>query len=177
MGTPVFKLGIVILHRKHDNAKKRIKTIFVQLIRGVCHHEYMSPSYVEKRLLEALNTSHGNLAKARKLISEWCVQDQRLLYELSRPHMTGIIAHAMDRVVSHKFRSESEKNTSPPSSTRRVELSSSAKSDEMFGKELLKNFAMGKPTKFAEESFSAPLKKTKASQAHIDAIRRLAKKP
>ena len=137
----------------------------------------MSSSYVEKRLLEALSLSNGNLAKARKLIGEWCVQDQRLLYELSRPHMTGIIAHAMDRVVSHKFRSDAEKETAPATATRRVELPSSAIGDEMFGKELLKNFAMGKPTKFAEESFSAPLKKTKASQSHIDAIRRLAKKP
>ncbi len=153
-----------------------MSTIFVQFIRGVCHHIRMSSSYVEQRLLEALSASNGNLAKARKLIGEWCAQDQRLLYELSRPHMTGIIAHAMDRVVSHKFRSETEKEN-PPSATRRVELPSSTKSDEMFGKELLKNFAMGKPTKFAEESFSAPLKKTKASQSHIDAIRRLAKKP
>ena len=134
----------------------------------------MSPSYAETRLLEALKLSNGNLAKSRKLIAEWCRQDQQLLYELCRPHMTGVIAHAMDRVLSNKFQSELK----PSSSGARSQISkqSSSKSDEDFGKELLKNFAMGQPVKFAQESFGAPIQKRKASQSHIDAIRRLAKK-
>lgn len=137
----------------------------------------MSPSYAETRLLEALKLSNGNLAKSRKLIADWCRQDQQLLYELCRPHMTGVIAHAMDRVLSNKFQSElrpSSGRVSTQEASRQA--SKTAPTDEDFGKELLKNFAMGQPIKFAQESFGAPIQKRKASQSHIDAIRRMAKK-
>ena len=128
----------------------------------------MSTSYAENRIREALKLSKGNTLQARKLITKWCATDQRLLQTLTAPHMTGIVAHALDRVTKKIARGE-------PAPAEEAVIHS-AKEDEQFGKELLKNLGMGKPAMFAQEGFSAPIKKRKASQSHIDVIHMLAGK-
>ncbi len=128
----------------------------------------MSTTYTENRIREALKLSKGNALKARKLITKWCAQDQRLLQGIANPHMTGIVAHAIERVTAKISRGE-------PAPIEEAVIHKSESEGE-FGKELLKSFAMGAPAKFAQESFSAPMKKKQASQSHIDAILRLAGK-
>ena len=129
----------------------------------------MSTSYAENRIREALKASKGSSLKARQLLTKWCAEDQRLLQALTAPHMTGIVAHAVERVSAKIARGEPA-----PAPDAQVHQDESDGVD--FGKELLKNFAMGKPAKFAQEGFSAPLKKKRASQSHIDAIHLLAGK-
>ncbi len=130
---------------------------------------FMSQNYAENKIREALKAAKGNPLKARKQIAKWCEQDQRLLKVLTAPHMTGILAHAVERVINKIARGEP-----PPPEESAIHRND--KEDVEFGKELLKNFAMGKPAMFAQESFSAPLKRKRASQSHIDAIHILAGK-
>ena len=129
----------------------------------------MSISYAENRIREALKHSQGNMVKTRKLLNKWCSEDHRLLQALTSPHMTGILAHAIERVSNKIARGE-------PAPLPEATVHNRDEDDVDFGKELLKNFAMGDPAKFAQESFSAPVKKKKASQSHIDAIHLLARK-
>ncbi|MCB9965443.1 MAG: hypothetical protein H6855_05125 [Rhodospirillales bacterium] len=129
----------------------------------------MTSNYAELRIRDALKAARGNQLKARKQIEKWCQEDMKLLLALTKPHMTGIVAHALDRVVNKMARGE------PLPPERPVQEPVQAQGID-FGKELLKNFAMGKPAKFAQESFSPPIKRKKASQSHIDAIHKLAKK-
>ena len=128
----------------------------------------MSTSYAENRIREAIKLSKGNSSKAQKLIAKWCAEDQRLLQAITMPHMTGIVAHALQRVTNKISRGEPA-----PAQDAVIHQEDDGVN---FGKELLKNFAMGKPAKFAQEGFSAPIKKKLASQSHIDAIHLLAGK-
>lgn len=125
----------------------------------------MGFNYAEQRIRDALKQSKGNLAKAQKLIIAWCADDHKLLHALSKPHMSGIAAYAIGRVATKPL--VSQKNH-PPAEPEVAE--------DKFGREMLKSFASDNPIKFNEESFSAPLKKTAASQRHIDTINKLARK-
>lgn len=128
----------------------------------------MSTSYAENRIREAIKASKGNSSKAQKLIAKWCLEDQSLLQAITAPHMTGIVAHALQRISNKIARGE-------PAPVEDAVIHQEEEGVD-FGKELLKNFAMGKPAKFAQEGFSAPMKKKRASQSHIDAIHLLAGK-
>jgi hypothetical protein len=131
----------------------------------------MSINYAESKVREALAAAKGNHLKARKILDKMCKEDHRLLSALTAPHMTGILAHAVERISSKMARGE-------PITPEPAKVVTPQKNDG-FGKELLKNFAFGTPPKFAQEEFAAPIKKTKASQSHISAIHLLAgkKKP
>jgi hypothetical protein len=126
----------------------------------------MAEHYAQQRIREALLQSHGNEARARQLIMQWALSDHRLLQMIAQPHLSGIVAHAVNRVANKKELSSASMKKDRPA----------PKGDEQFGKELLKNFAMGQPVKFSEESFGAPLGKRQASQKHIEAIHQLARK-
>lgn len=125
--------------------------------------------YAEIKIREALEAADNHPQKARRLLEEWCAHDMRLLAELTKPHMTGILAHGVDLVMRKIARGEK------PASGK-AEIHSHGDPDIDFGKELLKNFAMGKPAKFSQEEFSPPMARKKASQSHINAIYKLAKK-
>ena len=62
----------------------------------------MSREYAEKRIKEALHLTRGNIAKARQQVIAWTHDDMKLLHALTKPHMTGIVAHAVGRVASGK---------------------------------------------------------------------------
>lgn len=129
----------------------------------------MTKSYAQERLLEALAKSRGNFSAAKRLIMTWAASDHKLLLELTGPHLTGIVAHALNRTQQNKSLAAVKRPSRP--------VTASKDPNEKFGKELLKTFATDKPVKFAEEGFSAPIKRPAASQAHIDAINLLAGKP
>lgn len=126
----------------------------------------MSREYAEKRIKEALNLTRGNEAKARAQVISWCFEDTKLLHALAKPHMTGIVAHAVGRVASGKTQTHEMVDTP----AQRAELDQ----DGSFGMEILKTIAGGETNKFGQENSGRPLRKHGASQQHIDAILKMA---
>lgn len=120
----------------------------------------MSLEYAEKRIQQALDLTRGNMAKARQQVIAWCMEDMKLLQALTRPHMTGIVAHAINRVASRK--------TEAP-----IPEIDPQDDDARFGLEVLKAIAEGGSPKFGQENSAPPVKRQQASQRHIDAIRQM----
>ena len=132
----------------------------------------MSRTYSTDKIKEALKTARGNATTAQQLIIAQALQDPKLLTELVKPHMKGIVAHAVNHVRNEKDEPEIVK-----SSAKKAAKSSTAKPDkENFGLDLLKSIANGDTAQFGQESFSRPIQKRAASQGHIDAIQEMIKK-
>ncbi len=130
----------------------------------------MNRDHAERRIREALSTSGGNDTRARQKIIAWAMEDPRLLQELVGPHLNGIVAHAVNRVMTMK-----EKPAVIPMPPETKKNDPAAKSDP-FGMEILKAIALGNPAQFGLESNAAPARKQAASQRHIDAIRKMVSK-
>ena len=128
----------------------------------------MNRDYAEQRIRDILKAAGGNAARARQQIIAMAFDDNRLLHELVAPHITGIVAHAVNRVMTEKPKAQPQE-PSPPQP-----LAKGAKSDP-FGMEILKAVALGNPAQFGQEG-GAPMKKQAASQRHIDAIRQMVSK-
>ncbi|PZQ48908.1 MAG: hypothetical protein DI551_00840 [Micavibrio aeruginosavorus] len=128
----------------------------------------MNRDYAERRIREALKTSGGNATTARQKVINWAIEDPRLLQELVAPHLTGIVAHAVNRVMTAK------EKPAPIKEPAAAKVPPSAKSDP-FGMEILKAIALGNPAQFGQES-GVSMKKQPASQRHIDAIRQMVSK-
>lgn len=128
----------------------------------------MTREYAERKIEEALKLTGGNALKARKQIIAWTFEDAKLLQALAQPHLTGIVAHAVSRVV--------RKKDSPDSLPDVPDMDDDP--DAGFGFEILKTIVAGGSPRFGQESAAPPVRKQPASQRHIDAIRKLAgKKP
>ena len=128
----------------------------------------MNREYAERRIREALKASGGNATIARQQVIAWAFDDAKLLHELVAPHITGIAAHAVNRVMTMK---EKPVPAAPPAPKPEAK---DAKGDE-FGMEILKAIALGNPAQFGLES-GASIKKQAASQRHVDAIRQMVSK-
>lgn len=127
----------------------------------------MSRDYAEKKIKEALHLTRGNEAKARSQVIAWAMQDQRLLSELVKPHMVGIVAHAIGRVASGK---------TDPEPVPLPEVRAELDQGDSFGMDILKTIAGGDTAQFGQESYGRPVKKQGASQQHIDAIQQMINK-
>jgi len=127
----------------------------------------MSRDYAEKKIKEALHVNRGNEAKARAQVIAWAMQDQRLLTELVKPHMVGIVAHAIGRVASGK---------TDPQAVPSPEVKAELDQGDSFGMDILKTIAGGDTAQFGQESYGRPVKKQGASQQHIDAIQQMINK-
>jgi len=125
----------------------------------------MNRDYAERRIREAIKASNGNAAKARQQIIAWAADDAKLMHELVAPHITGIVAHAVERVATMKEKPMPKVPEKVPAGTK-----------DGFGMEILKAIALGNPAQFGLESGSAPTKKQAASQRHVDAIRAMVSK-
>jgi hypothetical protein len=123
----------------------------------------MSITYVEQKIRQALDISRGNETRARQQVIAWCAEDPKLLLGLAAPHLTGIVAHALTRVMNHK-------ELPTPQASPKLDI---AKGGE-FGIEILKSIAGGDTARFGQESSAPPVKKQAASQRHIDAIKQMA---
>lgn len=124
----------------------------------------MNRDYAERRIREALKSSGGNTTRARQQIITAALEDTKLMQELVAPHLTGIVAHAVNRVMTMK---EKPAAAPPPPET--------VSTNDPFGMEILKAIALGNPAQFGQDS-GVPLKKQAASQRHIDAIRQMVSK-
>lgn len=130
----------------------------------------MNRDYAESKIREALKASGGNVTRARQQVTAWAFEDSKLLHELVAPHITGIVAHAVNRVMNTKEK--------PVAATPVVEPDkANAPKGDAFGMEILKAIALGNPAQFGLESGSGvSVKKQQASQRHIDAIRQMVAK-
>ncbi len=127
----------------------------------------MSREYAENKIKEALHLTRGNTTNARQQVIAWAMEDHKLLKELVKPHMIGIVAHAVGRVVSGKTEPETV-----PLPQHKAELDRG----DSFGMDILRTIAGGDTAQFGQESYSRPVKKQGASQQHIDAIQQMINK-
>ena len=129
----------------------------------------MSREYAEKRIKEALKQAKGNATKARQIIIAWSSEDTRLLQALAQPHLTGIVAHAVDRVIYKQgINDEPEEIRANP---RSLDMA-----PDTFGKEIMKALQSADTAKFGQESAAPASRRPKASQSHIDALNKIAGK-
>lgn len=129
----------------------------------------MSREYAEDRIREALAQSRGNATKARQQIIAWSTQDQRLLLSLAQPHLTGIVAHAISRVMYRQdTSSEPDEIAAGPMALNMA--------PDTFGKEILSALSSGDTPVFGLEGNTAQSRPKKASQSHIDALKQMAAK-
>lgn len=125
-------------------------------------------TYTETKIREALTLAKGEEGRAVRLILGWVADDPQLLLDLTRPHLNGIVAYAVDRAV----RRAEQVPVPPPAAPDFDSLPG-----EAFGKELLKAVAFGQPARFGRETLGVNLpapKRQGASKRHIDAIHRIA---
>lgn len=132
----------------------------------------MTQDYVISKIKQALETTRGNETKARQQIIAWTYEDTKLLHDLAKPHMTGIIAHAISRVKRMQERGEETIQPEPV-----LAPISDPELDGTFGIELLKAIAGDNRTKFGMDvgERNAP-KRAAASQQHVDALKLMAQK-
>ena len=127
----------------------------------------MSREYAEERIKEALKLSKGNPTKARQRIIGWTFEDPKLLQALARPHLTGIVAHAVNRVATKQDIEEPEVAEDPKS----LDMSAAT-----FGQEILNALQNNSTPMFGLESSAAPTRRPQASKKHIEALKQIARK-
>ncbi len=126
----------------------------------------MSMEYAERRIKEALRQAGGNVTRARQQIIAWTYEDAKLLHALAKPHLNGIVAYHVERVVSGR----SEAANAPAPDTPQIA------EEEEFGIEILKAVASTNAAIFGQEGHGGQAKRGRASKQHIDAIRQMASK-
>ena len=132
----------------------------------------MTLNYTENRLKEALRLSNGNTAKAKKQIFAWLYEDHKLLLDITRPHLNGIVAYALSRALSSMSKTDEE-----ILEEQAQEAKSSVGKKQSMGKDILRGFASKDAVQFGQESDSGrPLKRKAASQNHVDVIHMMAAK-
>ena len=132
----------------------------------------MSREYAENRIREALRLAKGNATKARQQIVAWTNEDPKLLMALTKPHLTGIVAHAINRVLTRIESGAGEPEDIPETPTT-LDMP-----PETFGQEIMQILKNSHTVTFGHESSSgAPAAhRGQASQRHIDAMNKIAKK-
>lgn len=129
----------------------------------------MSREYAESRIREALRLHRGNITRARQQIMAWTFEDVKLLQALSRPHLTGIVAHAVSRVVYHQNTEETHEESAEMPKALNM-------GPDTFGKAILRALASDNTAVFGQESSAPPVGRKQASKSHIDALRMMASK-
>ena len=129
----------------------------------------MSLNYTENRIKESLRLNNGNVAEAKKQIFAWLYEDHKLLLDMTRPHLNGITAYTMDRVLRRMIKSDEE--------IVEDEARDAAMSNQKTtGRDVLRGFISKEALQFGQESVGVPLRKKAASQGHIDTMTMLAAK-
>lgn len=126
-------------------------------------------SYLELKIEEALKKSRGNQTKARSLVSEMVEEDERLLRALAKPHLTAIIAHAVNRGAIATKKPKKQTDELP-------QIPKGSKAQAGFGLDLLKALGGQNVPKFGVENQAPPVAKKAASKQHVDALKMMAAK-
>jgi hypothetical protein len=127
----------------------------------------MSWNYARHAVLEALKKSKGSAARAQTVLMADALKDNRLLVELAQPHLKGIVAHAISKVI-HEQTNPPENHPDEPEAIN-LPL-------DTFGRELLGALKGRNTPKFGQEDAAPPTSHKPASKAHIDAINKIAAK-
>ena len=126
-------------------------------------------NYTENRIKEALRLHNGDVHEARKQLFAWFYEDHKLLLDITRPHLNGITAYAVQRVLNRMSKSEEEILEEAAE-----DASHSSSKKGQVGKDILRGFISPDAPQFGQESIAAPLRKKTASQKHIDTMQLLA---
>ena len=129
----------------------------------------MDKNYVEEKIKDAIKRSGGNMTRARQQIIAWAFEDARLLQELTKAHLSGIVAYNIERVASG--RAASQKQVEEPV----AEMPTPKEEEADFGVEILKAVAGNSGAVFGFEP-STMKKRPQVSQGHVDALRMMAGK-
>ena len=131
----------------------------------------MSREYAENRIKDALKQAEGNPTKARQQVIAWTYEDTKLLHALAFPHLTGIVAHAVNRVIHRLDIEEGQKDEVLPEMPEALDMAPGT-----FGEEILRALDDTHSVLFGREGAGTPLRRKKASQSHIDALKQIASK-
>lgn len=133
----------------------------------------MAQSYLQKCILEALVKAKGNETKARALIAARALEDNELLIALSKPHLSGIVAHAVGRqAIQVRARKDRLEGLLPLPEAP----SSKGNKDNDFALDLLKALGGSNVAKFGAEDAAPRVGKKAASQQHVNALKLMAAK-
>lgn len=125
----------------------------------------MSWNYARYAVSEALKKAKGSATRAQTLLTEAALKDNRLLVELAQPHLKGIVAHAVSRVMHEQTAPPED----PPDSPTAIDMPL-----DTFGRELLGALKGRNTPRFGQEDAAPPTGHKPASRAHIDAIKKMA---
>lgn len=130
-------------------------------------------SYMHTCILEALAKAGGNEHKAQKIIALRAMEDFQLLQALAKPHLTGIVAHAVGRIaIQENARRENSYEELPEQPV----LEQADQGMAGFGLDLLKALGGQNVPKFGMEDAAPRLGRKQASQQHVNALRLMANK-
>lgn len=133
----------------------------------------MAKSYLQTCILEALAKAGGNQNKAQKIIALQAVEDPQLMLALAKPHLTGIVAHAVGRIAIQ----ENAKKASSYDGLPAKPVVEKARNDATgFGIDLLKALGGQNVPKFGMEEAAPRLGRKQASQQHVNALKLMANK-
>lgn len=132
----------------------------------------MSREYAESRIRKALELCKGNPTRARQQVIAWTFEDQKLLQALAQPHLTGIVAHAIGRVI-HRQNIEGHDDSAAETSGAPEALDIAP---DTFGKEILQILSSQNTAMFGREGVAPPVRRKQASQRHVDALKQMARK-
>lgn len=136
----------------------------------------MAQSYLQKCILQALAKAKGNETRARAMIAAQALEDGELLLALAKPHLSGIVAHAVGRqAIQQKAKKERDMEEIPPLPKAAVK-STKTKKENDFGLDLLKALGGANVPKFGVEDAAPRVAKKQASQQHVNALKLMAAK-
>lgn len=127
----------------------------------------MTWNYARQQILLALKQAQGNPLAAGRAVQEQAFKDARLLQELAAPHLKGIVAHAVSRVIREQTESPEDHPDMPESLDMPL---------DQFGRDLLGALGGRNTPRFGQEDASPPTGHKAASKAHIEAIKKIARK-
>lgn len=130
--------------------------------------------YVENRIREALKKARGNKNLARQQLIAWTYEDAKLLHALTRPHLDGIIAYNIDRLLSGRSEAAKEEGVNAKTAAKAPPPAGRKPKADDFGMELLRAVAASDATIFGQEAGAPPAKRGQASRRHVDALMKMA---
>jgi len=127
----------------------------------------MSREYAETRIREALQQSGGNPLKARQRILAWTYEDAKLLQALTRPHLGGIVAYAINRVISKDDHEDEVEEVAESPDILDIDATE-------LGLTILDSLQSRNTALFGREKEAPRMGKRHASKQHMDAILKMA---
>lgn len=127
----------------------------------------MTWNYARDIIEKALSAASGNATTASRAVMNAAATDARLMNELAAPHLKGIVAHA----IAHVIRTQNMPPENHPDDPQALDMPL-----DTFGRELLGALSGRDTPRFGHEVYGATSSHKPASKAHIEAMRKIARK-